>query len=206
MQGDGVIEQSVIADQTEVCASCGRAIGRMEQPFIWGDNIVCFGCHRHLSEHRQFQTTGEHTFLSDNKVKVTNRRLSLGRKSFDLAVVRFARMHKTPARRWIGWLLSGAGITVALCGLNRTISESDKRLLAIGASLLVLGMLWALMARATYAIILTVVDSEFVAFRARSHRYAHQLLDAIANAIIERGQASSVDATQPLPGRLIKSD
>jgi len=33
----------------EECANCGRSIGRLEQPRIWGDNVVCGACHSILS-------------------------------------------------------------------------------------------------------------------------------------------------------------
>jgi hypothetical protein len=190
MQGEGVIEQPVATDSGEVCASCGRTIGRLEQPFIWGDNIVCFGCHRHLTNDREAQTAaqGDYVFLSDRKVKITSRRLAFGHASYDVDLVRFARMRRSPARRWLGWLVASAGIAIALCGLNRHLDESDQNLLTAGAIVVGLGLAWSLLVRPMFAIVITLGEAEHIAFRSRSRRYAHQVLAAVAQAIIERGQ------------------
>lgn len=34
---------------TEKCENCGRAVGSLEQPFVWNDHPVCAACHRLLS-------------------------------------------------------------------------------------------------------------------------------------------------------------
>jgi hypothetical protein len=205
MQVEGVVEQSLAQEQTEMCASCGRAIGRLEQPFIWGEKIVCFGCHRHLSGHHESDTVGERVFLSGRQVKITNRRVSLGGRHFDLAQIRFARMHTAPARRWIGGLLCAAGVIVALCGLGRTIAESDVRLLLPGAALAMLGLMAVLLLRPRYSIILTTAEADHVAIRTRNRRYANQLLDAVAMAIVERGQSHLVEPG-PMAGGRIQAD
>ena len=33
----------------ENCENCGRAIGRLEQPYVWQKHVVCAACHAHLS-------------------------------------------------------------------------------------------------------------------------------------------------------------
>jgi hypothetical protein len=35
--------------KTENCENCGRAIGRLEQPYVWQKHVVCAACHAHLS-------------------------------------------------------------------------------------------------------------------------------------------------------------
>jgi hypothetical protein len=196
MQGD-VAEQSMAVETGEVCASCGRTIGRLEQPFICGENIVCFGCYRHLNSDQTpgSAPAGAHTFLSDARVRITNRGLKFGGANYDIAQVRFARLRVVPARRWLGWSLASCGLAVALFGLNRHLDESDRRFLAIGAGLLVVGILWALIMRPMFSVILTLAESEHVALRTRSRRYARRVLDAVAEAIIERGQSASIPPT-----------
>jgi hypothetical protein len=202
MQGD-VAEQSGSVEAGEVCANCGRTIGRLEQPFIYGESIVCFGCYRHLNSDQPSQgfAHGAHTFFSDARVKISNRRLSFGASSYDIGLVHCARLRVAPARRWLGWSLACCGLAVALFGLNRHLDESDKRFLAIGGAVLVMGILWALISRPTFSIALSLTDSEHVAFRTRSRRYAKRVLDAVAEAIIERGQSAA-----PPPGTIQRPD
>lgn len=197
MQGE-VVEQARADETGEVCASCGRAIGRLEQPFIWGDSIVCFGCHRHLNSDKAAGDAphADHTFLSDARVMITNRRLVFAGTSYDLALVRLARLRVAPARRWLGWSLACCGLAVALFGLNRHLDRNDTILLGVGGTLLVLGLLWALIARPTFSIILTLPASEHVALRTRSRRYVNRVLGVIAEAIIERGQSNFVAPTE----------
>jgi hypothetical protein len=201
MQGD-VGEQPAAVEAGEVCANCGRTIGRLEQPFICGEQIVCFGCYRHMNSDQPSEGSahGEHSFFSDARVKVTSRRLSFAATSYDIGLVRFARLRVAPARRWLGWLLAGCGLAAALFGLNLHLDETDKRFLAIGGAMAVLGILWALVSRSTFSIILTLSDSEHVAFRTRSRRYAKRVLDAVAEAIIERGQSVATPSSSPIQG------
>ena len=35
--------------QPEQCANCGRIIGQLETPMVWGNNVVCRQCHQLLS-------------------------------------------------------------------------------------------------------------------------------------------------------------
>ena len=40
----------------ENCENCGEAIGRLEKPYVWGNNVVCKACHKKLSEPESRET------------------------------------------------------------------------------------------------------------------------------------------------------
>ena len=37
------------SEQTEICANCGRQIGKLEAPMVWEDRVVCGECYGRLS-------------------------------------------------------------------------------------------------------------------------------------------------------------
>lgn len=52
--GQSVGAALVAPDPAERCANCGRAIGKLEAPAVWRENVVCDACHEILErqEHR----------------------------------------------------------------------------------------------------------------------------------------------------------
>src|SRR4051794_30131155 len=105
MSSQGLIEQLAPPPAGEVCAACGRVIGQLEQPYVWDENIVCFGCHRGLStagESAGSPATGaapERVIFSDANAVVTQAQVTISGVAYPLADIRFARMGRSASRR-----------------------------------------------------------------------------------------------------------
>ena len=48
--------------ENEVCKNCGRAIGKLEQVFVYKDHVVCKECNKKLSDEPQEITTQSSSF------------------------------------------------------------------------------------------------------------------------------------------------
>src|SRR5690348_7387572 len=101
MQLPSLIQNSAPLPPGEVCAACGRVIGELEQPFIWEMNVVCFGCHRDLSEGEVQPGTElsghapERVFFSDARVQISRSRVVVDAAAYEITGVRFARLRKS---------------------------------------------------------------------------------------------------------------
>src|SRR5690242_9698059 len=100
MQTPSLIQHVAPPPPGEVCAVCGRVIGGLEQPFIWEQNVVCFGCHRDLSQGASpvgelSGVTQERVFFNDERVQVSRSQVTIDRTIYPIADIRFARLAKT---------------------------------------------------------------------------------------------------------------
>lgn len=200
-----VIEQLAPPPTGEVCAACGRVIGHLEQPYVWDENIVCFGCHRDRSTSADSAAPcgPERTIHADADNVVTKSHVTLSGVTYPLSEIRFARMKKVSPRRAYGSALAAAGAVVALFGTNRHPDHLDILLLVAGAILLLVGSAAALLPRTRYLVLLTCNEGETVALASTRAGYVRQLLDAIAEAIVERGQLPTGPApAPPTPSRI----
>ena len=193
MQTTSLIQHSV-PPPGEVCAACGRAIGPLEQPFIWDQNIVCFGCHRDLSQTPSGRGsdisagTPERVFFSDSRVHVSRSQVAADGTTYPVAEIHLARLSRTEPRRAKAVGASLLGLITAALGLNRHLDRMDVILLLSGAALVAAGIGVALTRRTRYSILLDVGGSEVCLLTTRKAKHATAIVDAIGEAIVERGQ------------------
>jgi hypothetical protein len=193
MHASMVIEPLAASAPAEVCAACGRTIGELEQPFIWDQNVVCFGCHRDLSfAAASSETTDtsqvERVFLSDQHVHVTRNCAVFDGMSHNMEDVRFARVQKFAPGRAVAAATALIGLGIGVIGLNRHLDRLDLFLLIFGSAMWVMGIAIAIARRPRYLILIARHDVESVAFSSRKMKYARRIVDAIGEAIVERGQ------------------
>jgi hypothetical protein len=194
MQLTPTIESTASTAPLETCGACGRKIGRLEQPFIWGEHIVCFGCHRDLEQAPAGEdvdaaaTVAEYRFFSDENVRVTRKRVVINRAVYRVSQIRFARLQKTGSRRVYAVATALAGLTLGVIGLNRHLDGLDISLLVAGSALLITGLSFIIARRPTFSIHIGIDDSEKSILSTRNSKYAAKVLNAIGEAIVERGQ------------------
>jgi hypothetical protein len=196
MHGPSLAEPSTSPEVGEICAACGRVIGSLEQPYVWDQNIVCFGCHRDFSQSSPAAGSDapaapsnfERVFHADRQSQISRSRIVLGGVTYALSEVRSVRLHKLAPRRIYPLFISLGGLALALVGLNRHLDRLDAMMLVAGSTVLVAGAIVAIGLRSKYTILLLVNDREVPAFNCSKGKYARTLLDAIGEAIVERGQ------------------
>jgi hypothetical protein len=194
MQAPSLIQYSAAPPPTEICAACGRSIGELEQPFVWEQNIVCFGCHRDLSqtpvqpgsELHPGQT--DRTFFTDRRVTITRSLVVVDASSYAIADVRFVRLAKSVPRRAYAAAAALVGVATSVFGFNRHLDRWDVSLLAIGSLLFVIGLTTALARRPRYSVLITVDCVEIRVLTTTKAKYATAIVDAVGEAIVERGQ------------------
>lgn len=191
MNGEAVVDPVALRDSTETCARCGRLISRLEQPFVLADQIVCFGCHRHAqeSEHADSSAAAEHIFLHDTRIQVTRSHIRTARSSVNLDDVRCARVAKVPVHRLLPVLLVLLGVATVALGFNRDLDQWDRISLVIGFPILATGLLLGALIHPKHLVLLSVHDQEQAILVSRRGRYAKLVVDAIAQALVERGQS-----------------
>jgi hypothetical protein len=177
----------------EICAACGRTIGMLEQPFVWDESIVCFGCHRDLDHAAATKpaadgSLAERCFFADEHVQITRGHAVFDGVTHTMAEVRFARVQKFCPRRVYAVATALVGVGLGVVGLNRQMDRLDIAFLILGTALLGIGVGCAIARRPTYRILMAANDVESVVFSSHSHTYTRQLVDAIGEAIVERGQ------------------
>jgi hypothetical protein len=194
MQATPLIEPSAPPAPTETCGVCGRVIGRLEQPFIWGQSIVCFGCHRDLkdstvtTESDAANVVAEYCFFNDSKARVTRKRVVFNRAVYRVSQIRFARLHKTAPRRVYAVATALAGLALAVIGLNRHLDRLDLSLLLVGSALFMTGLIVAIVRRPWYFVLITIQETETTAFASKDIKHVTRIVNAIGEAIVERGQ------------------
>jgi len=193
MQTPSLIQHVSPPPPGEVCAACGRVIGGLEQPFIWEQSIVCFGCHRDLSEGATqvgelSGVTQERMFFNDERVQVSRSRVSVDGTIYPVADIRFVRLAKTAPRRVYAFVVSVVGLITSIFGLNRHIDRIDLVLLILGAVLFGAGLTRAIARRTKYSILIDIGGAEFTVLSTTKAKYATAIVDAVGEAIIERGQ------------------
>ena len=216
MQATPVIDSNAPTAPTETCGVCGRVISRLEQPFIWGQHIVCFGCHRDLqnanvsTESDAATVVAEYCFFNDSKIRVTRKRVVFNRAVYRVSQIRFARLQKTIPRRIYAAATALAGVALAVIGMNRQLDHLDASLLLLGSALFTAGLILVIVRRPVYSVLITIQDTETAAFSSKDFKYVSGVLNAIGEAIIERGEIharanppaplkESADRKSPLP-------
>lgn len=189
MQTSSLLQHSAPPPE-EVCSACRRVIGSLEQPYLWNEQIVCFGCHRDLSQGAATNqaTLAERVFLNDESVSVTRTVAIVGGSAYGIADVRFVRLSKTTPRRVIPVGAALVGIATAVFGLNRHLDLLDVALLVAGGLLFSLGLTTVLVRRPRYSVLITAHGVEACALQTTKAQYARRIVDAIGEAVVERGQ------------------
>lgn len=59
MNADGASGHGAQPGSVEMCTNCGRTIGRLETPYVWGESMVCATCHRLLSSESESHSPPE---------------------------------------------------------------------------------------------------------------------------------------------------
>jgi len=204
MQMPSLIQHSATPPSGELCAACGRVIGELEQPFIWEQNIVCFGCHRDLSQApvsdggELSDRALERVFLSDSRLQVSRTQVVVDAAGYAVSDIRLARLTKATPRRAFPIGAAAVGLVTAIFGLNRHLDSLDLTILFGGAAVFVGGIALAIARRTRYSVLINVNGSEICLLTTTRGKYAQTLVDAIGEAVIERGQFMS----EPPPAQL----
>jgi uncharacterized protein DUF6232 len=194
MQMPSLIQHSAPPPPGEICAACGRVIGELEQPFIWQENVVCFGCHRDLSQEPTLgglELAGrptERVFLSDSRVQISRSQVVVDAAAYAVADVRFARLLKSVPKRAYSIVAAIVGLIIAVFGLNRSLDRFDLALMGVGAVLVAGGVITAVARRTKYSVLLDVNGTEVCLLTTTKGHYAQAIVDAVGEAVIERGQ------------------
>jgi hypothetical protein len=202
MQAPSLVKHAVVTPQTDVCAACGRAIGPLEQPYLWDENVVCFGCHRDLSEAKEGgelqpgQT--ERIFFSDDRVTITRSLVLADGSTYAIPDIRFARLARTVPRRAypVAGLLVGLGTSVF--GFGHHLDSLDMVLLILGGVLFSVGLAVTLLRRPRYSVLITINGAELRILTTTRAKYATAVVDAIGEAVVERGQFIAENPPEPL--------
>jgi hypothetical protein len=193
MQTPSLVQHSAPPPPGEVCAVCGRVIGGLEQPFIWEQNIVCFGCHRDLSQgaakaDELSGVTQERVFFNDARVQISRSQVTVDRTVYPVADIRFVRLARTTPRRAYVFVASVIGVVTSVFGLNRHLDRIDVVILIVGAVLFGAGLTTAIARRTKYSVLIDIGGAEFSLLSTTKARYATTIVNAIGEAIVERGQ------------------
>jgi len=193
MQTPSLILHSAPPPPGEVCAACGRVIGELEQPFIWEESIVCFGCHRDLSEAQcppsaLSDPAHERVFFSDSRVHISRSQVGVDGIACPVADIRFVRLTKTTPKRALGFAACVIGVITSVFGLNRNLDRLDLVVLILGASLFGIGLATALVRRTRYSVLIDVTGGEICLLSTTKAKYAGAIVNAVGEAVVERGQ------------------
>ena len=121
----------------------------------------------------------EKTFLNQNGVSVTNSRIIIGGQTFAMSNITSVRMiEETPSYK--GPLILGAiGILPMLSG--------DGGGIGVGLLLIALAAIWAFTKKAKYFVGLMTAAGESKALNSEDQNYIGSIVQAVNDAIIERG-------------------
>ena len=121
----------------------------------------------------------EQSFFNSGGVTVTNARAIIGGTTYSMANITSVSVGMTPASR-------GGAILLALfgCVLAAATDGGGK---GLGVLLLILGIAWAVMAKATYIVKLGSAGGETQALSSKDQPFIEQVVNAMNNAIIHRG-------------------
>ena len=122
----------------------------------------------------------ETSFYSDNSgVRITNTRAILGTKTYAMANISSVSAAITPAKRGLGIVLAIIGFLLVL------VPESGVRI--FGVILLGVGILLAVIAKATYIVRIGSASGEADAISSHDRAYVDGIVTAMNEAFIKRG-------------------
>lgn len=131
--------------------------------------------------------SSEQTYFQSDGVQVTSTRVVMGGTTYALANITSVSMHKTPAKRSFGVILTLLGM--AFLTYNGLGEGADPSVMQWGISIVVMltGLLLVVMAKATYAVRFGSASGEQEAFSSKDQKMVVGMVDAINQAIIDRG-------------------
>ena len=120
----------------------------------------------------------EQNFFNQNGVTVTNARAIIGGTTYSMANITSVSLGMKPASR-------GGGILLAMIGgLIAAASDGGK---GFGVLMLLVGIAWAVLAKADYIVKLGSAGGETHALTSTDKPFIEQVVGALNNAIIHRG-------------------
>jgi len=131
----------------------------------------------------------ETTYYADKCVRVTNARAILDNKTYAMAnITSVSLTSEEPNRLWSGCLVL-AGIVFLIVGFILLIStdETGWASLVFGAFVGGLGILWWREMKPKYRVTLGSASGENHALASTNREYVEQIVNAMNEAIIERG-------------------
>lgn len=128
----------------------------------------------------------ETTFYTGGNVTVTNARAVLDGKTYALANVTSVRKHRNPVNYQPAAVLIVLGILLLFSGVGSG-GSSSATCLAAGGFLVVIGIVLAVMMKASYSIVLGSASGENQSMTSRNEAEIDQIVAAINNAIVHRG-------------------
>jgi len=132
----------------------------------------------------------ETTYYNDGKVTITNARAVIGGKTYAMANITSVSATEKPPKRLLAGVFIVLGALLALAGLMDFISsgmDSGAGALVIGALGAGLGLLAWRASKTMYQVTVGSASGETHALTSQDQDYVRKVVDAMNQAIVERG-------------------
>lgn len=134
---------------------------------------------------------GERTYYSQGGVTITSTRAVVGATTYAMANITSVSMGVVPPSRGGGIALAILGIIVLVCSGGISFEPSLSTVVTVGGlvgvGLLVLGIILAVRAKAQYVVKIGSASGESNLLSSPNQRYIRAIVDAMSNAIVDRG-------------------
>ena len=121
----------------------------------------------------------ETTFFNESGLTVTNSRFVVPGQTYAMSGVTSIRTEEyPPPRKWPS-IITGIGVLLVLGGKDTII---------VALILIAIGVMWWRSQKTTYNIVLSSASGETDAFTSTDEKYVDNLVSALNDAIISRGQ------------------
>jgi len=127
--------------------------------------------------------TQEKTYFTNDKVRITNSRAILGEKTYAMSNITSVSMGTIPANYNPAIFLAVAGISGLILGPQIDASMC----MVVGIVLLILGIILAVAAKTQYSVRLGSSSGESDALSSPDQGQIRKIVDAMNDAIIDRG-------------------
>ena len=128
----------------------------------------------------------ETTFYNTGNVVVTNARAVMAGKTYALANVSSVRKVRIPVNYNLPGGLIGIGVLALFAGFGSG-GSSTGTCLGVGALLIIVGIVIAVLMKPYYAVVLGSASGETQSMSSRNEAEIDQITAAISNAIVHRG-------------------
>jgi RNA polymerase subunit RPABC4/transcription elongation factor Spt4 len=165
----------IIEPETRQCQHCNRDIP--------ADATLCPYCGKKIGEEEE--QIPEHEYLRDGNTVITRTRAIIAGKTYAMGLISSVQMVKiSPKRTWPVILLV-VGIMLAVAGFAS--GEEGTTCGGIGLVIAIGGGAWLASLSDQYAVRIAAASGEMDALKDRDNKRIQKIVDALSQAITERG-------------------